>query len=489
MKLASSTLLRTLVAVPVLVIASLSTFSLWEPRVFFGDDLAAIIGFHDGTFVSTWSQMLLEPSADKYRPVFQTFLGLMFRVFGNDYHGYVMVGYALHALAGLFVYRIGVLLTGGRFLIPIVTAAVLCSLRFGYFNITLTGPVESLSLLFLLVALEASLRLFMEPAGTRSRAGLFAGLVVLFTALAIFTHERYLAATPWAMAVIGFAPAVRARGTGHAIMMALTGAVPAVLNLAAKQFLLQTPIAVGTGGRALAFDWDAVRELLAQASYSLIGVNRGPAYLTGYEVVSGEPAYWAAVIFAGASALIVLLLPVFTRIRSAPPRVSVIWVLLLVALAGMILLPPVLTIRLEQRWLLAPAALMLIGLVWATARLALRQRIVAAGLWLVAVAGLATADDTVSSYFGDNMYLLRSSRLVAALVGMRDQVPPSGPVDLAAGDCEWTFQNGGVFTIYGDGPRDIHCYRDREAWLADPAAGSRLLVYDYSRAEFRVVDR
>jgi hypothetical protein len=158
------------------------------------------------------------------------------------------------------------------------------------------------------------------------------------------------------------------------------------------------------------------------------------------------------------------------------------WPILLAILAGLLLGPTLLTIRLEQRWLLMPfAVLMLIP----TATLALCSGRVRQVLIFVCV-GMCTfglvLDGMISKSF-DKVYLFRASKFAAEIKHsvIDGSVDNSGAIVLVASkdDCSWTLDNGSFFQAYGGKSRSITCEDNIErARQSARALGARIYEFD-----------
>jgi hypothetical protein len=131
------------------------------------------------------------------------------------------------------------------------------------------------------------------------------------------------------------------------------------------------PLLVGTGSATeLGFSWSATQEHIVASALNLLGVNWGPAYLVG-EPFDGHPPWLQVLTIIQVCVLVALGLVVTssfasermkTRCRDQSPSFAglflspIMFCLLLVSLV----LPVVVTIRLEQRWLLIPFIVLLI---------------------------------------------------------------------------------------------------------------------------------
>ena len=473
-------LVQAAVAVAIISAVSLWQFGNWLPRVFFGDDLAVYVAWQKDAFVSTFSQMIFEQGWEKYRPIFQAALGLLFRRFDNHYLAYVVASFIVHIVCAVAVLALAHRLAG-RVGLALCAAIAFATLRFSYFNFTLLGPIESLSLLFFLCSLWQSLNLFDPSKPVRPVAD--ALLLVAFAGLAMFTHERYLALTPWLVLVIIWSPWIE----WQKIVLSLIACAPAAANLLYKHFILNVRVAVGTAGQGLTFNLHDAASHLAQAGLSIIGINAGPVYLVGHPITSlRDPALWAAVVFIVTGAIVA-----FLGIRAArqTSQYRLRWAILAVLAAGALITPVLLTIRVEQRWLTASAAIMLLLLCWAVGATNAARRSLAYGIACLSLLAFVVNNSVISHDFS-GMYLLSASEAAGAMEDSLGRVPSDGPIDILSDNsvCGWVLRNGDFFKIYSDQKRIVKCYASRAAWSSDPAKGQSLLVYDPKAKSFVVAE-
>jgi hypothetical protein len=473
-------LVQAAVAFVIVSAGSLLQFGNWLPRVFFGDDLTLYMAWEKGEFVSTYSQMIFWQGWEKYRPVFQTMIGLLFRRFDDHYLAYVMASFVVHIVCAVAVFALAYRLAG-RFGLALCVAIALATLRFAYFDFTLFGPVESLSLLFFLCSLWSSLNLFDPSKPVRPVTD--AILLVAFAALAMFTHERYLALTPWLVLVIIWSPWLDSKK----LVLSLVACVPAAANLLYKHFILNVRVAVGTAGQGLTFNFPDAVSHLSQTALSIIGINTGPVYLVGHPITSlRDPALWAAAVFIVGGAIVVFL-GIRAALRTA--KYSLRWAILASLVAGTLVTPVLLTVRVEQRWLTASAAIILLLLCWAVGAADAARRSLVSGIACLSLLAFVVNNTIISRDFS-GMYLLFSSEIAGAMEDSLGRVPTDGPIDILSDNsiCGWVLGNGDFFTIYTGQKRGVKCYASQAAWSSEPAKGKSLLVYDPKSKSFTVAE-
>jgi hypothetical protein len=225
---------------------------------------------------------------------------------------------------------------------------------------------------------------------------------------------------------------------------------------------------MGTGGTHIDFNPLRTIDHAEQAILSVFGFNDGPQYLAG-GAWTELPWFAGWILGAGFFLAALALLGLASRSVSSGTehdpgawRDDASWAWLLAALAVLLLVPPLTTIRLEQRWLVQSFALLLLLLAWAAGRARLRVGAGRVTMLVVTVAVASIALDLLlSAYFG-RIFFVNSGR-VAALV-RRDivirQPGTAAPVAflLRNEHCEWTLRGGRFFAVYGGRARTVYCF-------------------------------
>jgi hypothetical protein len=141
--------------------------------------------------------------------------------------------------------------------------------------------------------------------------------------------------------------------------------VPAILLTGAKLAVWSIPLFVGTGSSSgLGFSWETTRDHLIAAGLNLVGINWGPAYLVG-QPFEAHPQWFQMLVGVQAATLVLVGIVVTFGFLSAnrekrwselfPQSVnSFLTPILLGLLLVALIIPVVITIRIEQRWLLTP---------------------------------------------------------------------------------------------------------------------------------------
>lgn len=434
-------------------------FARWEPSVFFGDDLYNVLAtLKDHTFISQWQQSFTTPFYEKYRPLFELVWLALVRIFDTDLRGFLAFNFSIHVLNAMIFFVIAMRISNDNKLVSLGLAIAFAGSRFALFQITqATGPVESVALTLFLLTITWILKTYQYPEDSR-----WQWFVVVAFFLCIHTHERYIALTP----ILAFMLALSRRHCtgffkryGTAIICI---AIP-LFNALIKTSLFHTAFFVGTGATHIDVDLHRIVDQAMQAVLSVAGFNYGPEYLVGHSIVFDEssPGDGLARILALVIVCSALVATIYAVLVGRRTHASHRWYpIFALAVFASILVPPIVTIRLEQRWLYAPLALFLLLFAWA-ARLDGRNRIVPTVAGLLACLSLLTLDTLLSQYT-PRTYLMGSA--TAASLAKRDIVdthaaPLGRDLLLHAGPehCKWTLIEGRFFELYEGQARKVYC--------------------------------
>ncbi|MBB1635725.1 hypothetical protein [Cupriavidus sp. UME77] len=459
-------------------------FAPWLPSAFYGDDLYNLLATRPGgDFAHSWMQALAGVFYEKYRPVFVTIWFALARIFNEDLRAFLIFNGVVHTLNATIFYFLALALSNRNRTASLFLTLVFASSRFALYQVTQgTGPVESVALTFFLLMLLAIVQALRQP--ERSRWQWMALGALIF---AMYTHERYLAASPWLAAVL-FVLALKQPGRRAATFVpaALSLLTPA-FNFLVKTSLLDSSFFVGTGSTHLSLNIGASIDRFLQALLSIIGINHGPDFLAGHDVISG---FMAGNNMDGgvlAASALVLGLWIRTVIWAAsatrtnePDRIYIL--VFLLGLLILILVPPALTIRMEQRWLYAPFCLFLLGFAWACGTV--NSRVLLPTIASVIACLCLFGIDTYMQRYFQNIYMMSSS--AAATLAKRDIVdskaaPKGAPLLLLASTdhCKWTFIEGRFFELYEGVPRQVYCEQDPQAFEKLAAIHPSAYVFNY----------
>lgn len=468
--------LRTLLVLPNLkihlpmvfllcVIASVWRYWSLMPHVFFGDDLMYLLNFKDGKCGVEPSELLTTVCYDKFRPVASGFNLLLMKLFDSVIMHYMAVNILLHATSATLVFAIVYRLSKGSLIASLSIAIAVATSRFAVYQVTqmVGGALEGLALPIFLGVIYAILR-----GDERREDTLWWSWIAIFLYfLLIHTLERYIVIAAWLAVAFVLLPNFRELPKKHvAAFLGACVALPA-FNVAYKILVLNIPFLVGTGGTQLNFEIKRTLLHFGQAVLSIAGFNMGPEYLIGARMVSLQwfPAWFLASVLA-----ISVLVSILSGIREVlvkldkPSILSICilirWPILLVLLALLLLAPPILTIRLEQRWLFASFILMLLVCAWAAGQYKNKLKVSIAWLIVIISASSILLDSVIKKHF-DNVFFVSSARFAEiAKRDIADKYPgQTWGIQLLANrdQCHWSLLSGNFFRIYGGQRREIKC--------------------------------
>lgn len=468
-------------AAGIVTLAVLWRFWPWMHDYLYGDDLAYLLSFHAGSCATTPSEILTAVCQDRFRPVASAFVILLMNTFDASMPYYTASNVAIQVLIGTLAFAVAHRLSGGRWVVSLAVAIMVATSRFALFHVTQAiGPVESLTLLFTLGVLYCIVRADESP----ERAWGWAWGALALTFLAIHTHERFIVLAAWLFTAFISSPSTRSLGRGRLLALLAAAVALPVFYISYKTFALETHFMVGTGGTHIDFDFSRIFEHALQALLSVFGFNHGPDYLVGTNIDIGMNKMTLLAGALTASWLGLFAWSVWTTSRAGPRQFFAVaerlrWLLLLLGLAAFLLAPTLLTVRLEQRWLLAPFSIVALVAAWSAGRIYVRHSKAVIALVVTMLVASLTLDTRVMRYY-DRVYLVYSARF-AALVkhDIIDKSPAAvGPLAFIADEthCSWTLINGGFFGIYGASQRPVRCFGSMDAAI-DANLDPEIAVY------------
>lgn len=372
------------------VIAGLSLFFVfyeWKTESIYYDDLFL---FEKHIAAKNFFQQInILVESDKYRPVHGVVWNLLIDLFEKKIW-YIFYFNLLVQIINLLMFAAVIDLFLNAPFISLLVGLTLGQSRFCIFNITQLyngGALEGLAMFFFLGSLFYLLKGFIRNTEDRQiRRDVL--IAILFANLSTYTHERYILLLPFILLIMFFH-----RKTMTAMTKIIAGSLAVasvVLNIGIKKFFFGMPFFVGTGGTNISLSADSVRIFFRQALLSILQINSGEQWFIGraYETLPG----YAKVISLSLAVFSVLVLLMYAG-RSIIQAIhrrnsgSVIdhsegpgsgykktdhlpgFFGVLCVLFFLLLIPAIITIRLEPRWLQAPYCVLVLLIVIATDQL------------------------------------------------------------------------------------------------------------------------
>lgn len=326
-----------------------AAFGLDDPRLF-----VILAGIKDDPIAALTASLPF----NRLRPLSDFAYWSAFRVVGFNFNAWLTLGLLIWSVT-CAVFTTFIAKISKTWIVSLGLGLVLLTSRFAYYQVTnVTGLMENIATFELVVFVILLWCYFRTGGSTRY---FLASLFVLLCL--VFTHERFQGLTLVLLVIALFHPA--SQPVKLRIARALSSFVPVLLLTGAKLAVWTMPLFVGTGSSSeLGFSWGAMRDHLIAAGLNLLGINWGPAYLVGQPFEAHPQWLHVMVVFhAVALALVGILatigfggIPRERRFGQLFPNSAKSYVTpaLLVLLLIALIVPVVVTIRIEQRWLLTP---------------------------------------------------------------------------------------------------------------------------------------
>lgn len=460
-------------------------FHQWVPDALQGDDLYYFLDYLKQECATRPSEIFTAICADRFRPLASGFVIAEMALFGPDARSYVWVNSLVMASTALLMFLIALRLSRGSVVTALAVSLAFIQSRFALYHFTQAiGPVENLTLLFCVSTMYCYIRIDAEL----SAAYRWASLAILFALLAAFTHERTVVVALWLVPALLLSPRLR-KGSWRKLAALLLACVSVPLfYISFKTFALDTQFMIGTGGTSLSFEQGSVLEHGRQAMRSMFGFNTGDQYLAGANITSEWPqAYFYAHMFLW-SWLALLAIGLVSALGTARGRgfVSLIdatrWPVVLSGFMVATLVPVLLTIRLEQRWLMIPFAAAMLIPAWAIGTTHHRVlRPVAITILLLLTVAWIQVNTLVTRHY-DDVYLVRSMKYANAshlsVAQMSDDAGDTIALLASEDICQWTLGSGHFFKVYANRKLELSCQPSLEAVTEKLPAGTHLYGMD-----------
>jgi hypothetical protein len=332
-----------------------------EFHVLVGDDLRGFFTASQG--FKAYYDLLV--SVFRFRPVAALFIWGGAKLSSGQFQQLLLIGAGLHTFnAFLFwgLLRKALRVTPG---IALSLTLVATFNRFiAYFLTPELAIIEGAATAFYLLFLWALLRLLATP-----RQSLATLVGVLFL-IVLHVHERYMVLAAGSLAV---AIMIYRRNRGASFITAGTTFVALAFNFCFKKLFLFAPILMGTTTQAIEFKPRQIGDFVADGLLNLMGINRGPSYLSVLDYI--ESPGWLKLVSLACAAFALVILVCGVRgvhetheLSSSSTKVSWMPALLLVGLVLALVLSGSITFRQEYRWLY-PAYLTFLALLGFSVRL------------------------------------------------------------------------------------------------------------------------
>jgi len=440
-------------------------FAHWEPRLFAGDDLFNYMFYHGDRFNGKWATLFFADSGQKFRFIFSGLFRSEAYIFGNDINGYLVVNIIAHAINGTLLCLIAYSLCRS-WIVSVILSVIAVTSRFGLYEVTqATGQVESVALIFGLLSVLCVMKAASDETSSDWPAN-WKWAALSFAFLAFNTHERYLVLLPWLSIFFVFH---RRAGTAKQrwAFIAVCGLL-LVSNALVKHFVYHSNFFQGTGGTPLSINLRSICTLLSEATLSISGINHGPQYLIGAEWADFSALVRIASIVLFAATISLVIAAFLPRRSTDKTTQSIHWPMMLLTLIGLLLLPAVLTIRMEQRWELGPFFLVLLICAIGIGRVIVTKhgRAIVVVVLVCMCIGESIVELRVSKSFSVISYVYAGNYAEAVKLAAIDSKlsAPGAPLIFVTfeGNCVGTLLAGGFFVVYEGKYRSLQCVSSLE---------------------------
>lgn len=472
----------------------------WEfmPKLLLGDDMWTYWFYEKATLHG----VLTEAPYEKYRPFPAFLLWMAHHIFnfGARTEAYWAVGVLIHAINATLAFVIFRHLSNGRLILSGVLAGLVAVSHFALYQVTqIAGLVEGPSLTFFLIIFLT----LLTPSNLNSTTHLV--ILVGASFLLMHTHERYIGVMPWVCMVILLSPRFREIEFRRRVYIAAGLITIPIYYIGYKLFALDSSFLVGTGGKHISLDYASIFEFTKEALLSLLGINYGSPHLVGINLVHAHEIKYSIPALTAAFAIILILLSGIIVNKKhkndavqGKSKLERLWsdkaiLIEVLVLGGLVLGPALLTIRFEQRWLVAPYILLLGLIAWSVAYVSPDSRRARAMPWMLGMFVFSTLvlQIAISAYLKNIFFV--SAQMPAEVI-KRDLggfiIPESNRLGFFGNKkvCVWILGRGNFVTLYFPEPRPkIECGENVAAFEFEGASAVTKVI-GFNRASTQLRD-
>lgn len=459
-------------------------FFKWRTEAIYGDDLNSFVSYAN---LKTFSEKINQTIAfGKFRPVYGIVYSSVIELFNTDTSYFYVFNIFIQTI-NTFILALILNLFLRSYWWALCFSLFYGLSRFSYFNISQLlngGVLEGLAITFFLLSLYHIIKTLinneLQP-HQKSNGILWS---ILYANLSLYTHERYIILLPFIFIIVLLYPSLKSLSIKHKASLCLLSIGSIFINVGIKKFIFNVPFFVGTGGTNVEFSFTSAYSFFIDGLLSIIQINMGPEYLVGipFNLLPDSSKLLVLIVVAGLFALALLYIArslkasvilFLSRIinESAlkqkpdmPQHATLCF--FLCGLLLMVLVPSVITIRLEQRWLQASFIVFIIIVVILLNSVRFKNNLLKTATFTACIVLFLWNDFYYLSKGIPNIYLTSSEDLASIFKDAIDKkviAPQTSTLYI----CEqkrdintenailWTIGNGDIFRIYQNNSKKI----------------------------------
>lgn len=411
-KLKTLLFLLVMIAIPIIIYLY---FLQWKTTTMYGDDLYI---YKTHAALHNFSEKINIPGLfQKYRPVHGFSMHLLIETFQKNLDGYYCFNIAIQVInTFLFALILNLFLKSPS--LSLIFSLSLGLSRFSYFNITQLyngGALEGLAITFFLVFLFYITRAIATDSDSAHKQW---DLVkaLLFANFCMYTHERYIVLLPFVVLLIIIYPGLKILSRKQKVILSLIAIASICLNVFVKKVIYPMPFFVGTGGTNIELSSSSPVTFFTNGLLSIIGINKGPEYLSGISF-NGLPVFNKVLVIILLIGFFIVFFIYSRKLRKPTVfdkrnRPNQLWLLTFLGMLFVaLLIPAILTIRLEQRWLQASYSLFILSFIIAFSHIPFRNIYNRNWILVLFIALLLWCDFTYLNKGAGNIYLTSSEAM------------------------------------------------------------------------------
>jgi len=390
-------------------------FLRWRTGTVYGDDLY-IFQYHE-SLQRLYEKINMPVSFGKYRPVHGLNMHLLIELFQKNIGAYYVFNIAIQTVnALLFAFTANIFLRS--FSLSLLFGLAIGLSRFSLFNVVQLlngGALEGMAMSFFLAALFFLVRALAGNGRlpVQQKRDIYLGIV--FANLSMYTHERYIVLLPFIILLVLLYPALRQISVKQRAWIIAWCLGSIVLNVVLKKQLFNMSFFMGTASTGMEFSLPSAMHFLTEGILSIFQFNTGPEFLTGitFTALPVLEKLLVLLVFAGVITTLFFYIRSIQRsgiIMQGRPAGSGWLIVSLIVLFGFFLVPAVLTIRLEQRWLQASWSIFMLLFIIAFTGIPFRSVSAKNGLSVLFCLLVLWVDGNYLKRGGDYIYLNYSEK-------------------------------------------------------------------------------